>query len=49
MENPFKYGGIVRGPYFADRTEELANLVQEMKYLSNAKILHYNISGTVSK
>lgn len=34
MENPFKYGGIVRGPYFADRTEELANLVQEMKNLS---------------
>ncbi len=19
MENPFKYGGLVRGPYFADR------------------------------
>jgi len=34
MENPFKYGGIVRGPYFADRTEELANLAQEMKNLS---------------
>jgi len=34
MENPFKYGGIVRGPYFADRTEELANLVQEMKNFS---------------
>ena len=30
MENPFKYGVIVRGPYFADRTEELAELVGEM-------------------
>ena len=34
MENPFKYGGIVRGPYFADRSEELAELVQEMNNLS---------------
>ena len=34
MENPFKYGGVVRGPYFADRAEELANLVQEMENLS---------------
>jgi len=31
MENPFKYGGIVRGPYFADRKRELAELVGEMK------------------
>lgn len=30
MENPFRYGGIVRGPYFADRTEELAELTREM-------------------
>lgn len=34
MENPFKYGGIVRGPHFADRKEELAELVQEMNNLS---------------
>lgn len=34
MENPFKYGGIVRGPYFANRSEELAELVQEMNNLS---------------
>jgi len=31
MENPFKYGTIVHGPYFADRTEELAELVGKMK------------------
>jgi hypothetical protein len=34
MENPFKYGGIVRGPYFADRTQEIAQLVREMTNLS---------------
>ena len=34
MENPFKYGGIVRGAYFANRSEELAELVQEMNNLS---------------
>jgi len=33
MENPFKFGGIVRGPYFADRTEETQELVDEMKNL----------------
>ena len=31
MENPFKYGTIVHGPYFADRTEELTELVGKMK------------------
>ena len=34
MENPFKYGGIVRGPYFADRVEELNGLVTEMTNLN---------------
>lgn len=34
MENPFKYGGIVRGPYFADRTQELDELVREMANLN---------------
>ena len=34
MENPFKYGGIVRGPHFADRKDELAELVREMNNLS---------------
>jgi len=29
-ENPFKYGGVVRGPYFADREEELRELESEM-------------------
>ncbi|MGD9410444.1 MAG: ATP-binding protein [Desulfobacterales bacterium] len=30
MENPFKYGGAVRGPYFADRKSELKELKREM-------------------
>jgi len=34
MENPFKYGGIVRGPYFADREIELAELAREMENLN---------------
>jgi hypothetical protein len=34
MENPFKYGGIVKGPYFADRETELAELAREMENLN---------------
>jgi len=30
MENPFKYGGVVRGPYFADRRAEMDELTREM-------------------
>lgn len=30
MQNPFKYGGIVSGPYFAGRTEEMKELRREM-------------------
>ena len=30
MENPFKYGGVVRGPYFADRKSEMKELAKEM-------------------
>lgn len=39
MENPFKYGGIVRGPYFADRTEELSELIREMTNLSKVFLI----------
>jgi len=39
MENPFKYGGIVRGPHFADRKEELGELVQEMDNLSRVFLI----------
>jgi len=39
MENPFKYGGIVRGPYFADRERELAELVREMTNLNRVFLL----------
>ncbi len=31
MKNPFKYGGIVSGPYFADRSEEIKELTREME------------------
>lgn len=31
MQNPFKYGEIVSGPYFADRSEELRELQREME------------------
>ena len=34
MENPFKYGGIVRGPYFADRKNEIKELKREMVNLN---------------
>lgn len=33
MENPFHFGGIVRGPYFADRLAELEELAREMRGL----------------
>ncbi len=36
MQNPFKYGGIVSGPYFADRAEEIKELRREME--SNARV-----------
>lgn len=34
MENPFRYGGIVLGPYFADRQDEIAELDKEIRNLS---------------
>ena len=33
MENPFKYAGIVTGPYFADREQEISELLSEMRNL----------------
>lgn len=35
MENPFKYGGVVRGPYFADRRSETKELNREMVNLNH--------------
>jgi AAA+ ATPase superfamily predicted ATPase len=35
MENPFKYGGVVRGPYFADRRSEIQELKGEMINLNH--------------
>jgi len=34
LENPFKYGGVVRGPYFADRRNEMNELKREMVNLN---------------
>ena len=34
MENPFKYGGVVRGPYFADSRSEIKELKREMANLN---------------
>ena len=34
VENPFKYGGVVRGPYFADRRKEIKELKREMANLN---------------
>jgi uncharacterized protein len=31
MKNPFKYGGVVTGPHFADRTQEINELTREME------------------
>lgn len=39
MENPFKYGGVVRRPFFADRKEELAELAREMSSLSKVFLI----------
>jgi hypothetical protein len=34
MENPFKYGGVVRGPYFTDRKSETDELKRAMENLN---------------
>ena len=34
MENPFKYGGVVRRPYFANRRNEIKELKREMTNLN---------------
>jgi hypothetical protein len=39
MENPFKYGGVVRGSRFADRQTELAELAREMENLSRVFLI----------
>jgi uncharacterized protein len=31
VKNPFQYGGIVRGPYFADRSDEIKELTRDME------------------
>jgi hypothetical protein len=48
MENPFKYGGLVRGPFFADRKEELAELAREMTSLNKVFLIQNPSQGTSS-
>ncbi len=39
MNNPFKYAGVVTGPYFANRREEISELLSEMKNLNRIFLL----------
>lgn len=39
MQNPFKYGGIVSGPYFADRKQEMLELRREMENTNRVFLL----------
>jgi len=39
MENPFRYGGIVTGNYFADRTAEINELEREMENLNRVFLI----------
>jgi len=31
MDNPFRYGGVVRGRYFADRKNEIKELKRDLR------------------
>ena len=46
MQNPFKYGGIVSGPYFADRTEEIKELQREMENYSRVFLVSRRFGKT---
>ncbi|MEW5766052.1 MAG: hypothetical protein AB1797_00285 [bacterium] len=35
MENPFRYGDIVRGDYFTDREKEIKEICQDMRSSQN--------------
>ncbi|MBW1943388.1 MAG: ATP-binding protein, partial [Deltaproteobacteria bacterium] len=39
MENPFRYGGIVTGTYFADRTVEIRDLKREMENINRVFLI----------
>ena len=39
MINPFRYGGIVTGPYFADRTEEIKGLQREIENINRVFLI----------
>ncbi|MBW1680037.1 MAG: ATP-binding protein [Deltaproteobacteria bacterium] len=59
VENPFKYGGIVTGPYFADRAREISELFSEMRNLGRVFLvsprrygktcLIFNLRGKLKK
>jgi len=48
IENPFKYGGVVRGRFFADRREELAELSREMFNLNKVFLISPRRFGKTS-
>jgi AAA+ ATPase superfamily predicted ATPase len=48
IENPFQYGAIVRGPFFADRKPELSELAREMASLSRVFLVSPRRYGKTS-
>lgn len=48
IENPFKYGGVVRGPFFADRKAELSELAREMASLNRVFLVSPRRYGKTS-
>lgn len=48
IENPFKYGGVVRGSFFADRRGELAELSREMFNLNKVFLISPRRFGKTS-
>ncbi|RJR53877.1 MAG: hypothetical protein C4576_01190 [Desulfobacteraceae bacterium] len=48
IENPFHYGAVVRGRYFADRRAELSELVREMKSLGRVFLVSPRRYGKTS-
>jgi uncharacterized protein len=48
IENPFKYGGVVKGVFFADRKEKLAELTREMSNLNKVFLISPRRFGKTS-
>ena len=48
IQNPFQYGGIVKGPFFADRKSELSELEREMGSLNRVFLVSPRRYGKTS-